>query len=225
MMRRAHSFLPVQFLGGLGVAALCALSAGGHTLPISYLTVVPDKDYVHLELTLNPFELNFLSELERNQNGALAPVELTNREEPVARKLVNCLRLRVKGRLVAPDVAGVTSDIDSHHLTLRAHYRVDARHVPLTLLCRLVDATSGSHFTQVTYSGPSGQQLATLDQQTSSVTFTPGPAKDSAAPSPSGHIGALSGAAPWFVASAALSVVVTCSLWVTNRRLLGRVPS
>jgi hypothetical protein len=33
---------------------LSALVARAHTLPISYLTVVPDSEYAHLELTLNP---------------------------------------------------------------------------------------------------------------------------------------------------------------------------
>ena len=202
-----------------------ASSAWGHTLPISYLTVVPDKDYVHLELIINPFELSFFSELERNQAGLLAPIELSRQEEPVARRIADCLKLRVKGRLFAPEVAGVTSDIDSHHLTLRAHYRVDARRSPLTLECRLVDVTSGSHFTQVTYSSPDGQQLATLDQQTRSITFTPASARTSTLWSRSSHLLEMSGPAPWFALSAGLSAVVTGGLFASNRRLLRRAHS
>ena len=40
---------------GLALTALAG-RAGAHTLPISYLSVVPDADYLHLELLLNPFE-------------------------------------------------------------------------------------------------------------------------------------------------------------------------
>ena len=35
--------------------------------------MVPDADYVHLELTFNPFELTFFSELDRNRAGGSTP--------------------------------------------------------------------------------------------------------------------------------------------------------
>ena len=41
--------------GGLFLLALMAASAGAlcaHTIPVSYLTVVPDKEFVHLELVV-----------------------------------------------------------------------------------------------------------------------------------------------------------------------------
>jgi hypothetical protein len=142
-----------------------------HTLPISYLYVVPDTDYVHLELTLNPFELSFFSELDRNKNGLLEPPELEAQKENVARRLVGAIKLRVNGHIVPTEVAGLTLDMDSHHLTLRAHYRVDARRAPLTVESALPELTSGSHLTQATYLRAGQRQLAQLDMQSRVVTF------------------------------------------------------
>ena len=198
------------------------VSALGHTLPISFLTVVPDKEYVHVELMLNPFELNFFSELDRNRNGFLEPTELTAQEEKVASKIVDCLKVRVKGRLVAPETSGVSADFDSHHLTLRAHYRVDARRSPLTVECNLVSITSGSHFTQVTYALPGRPQFANLDQQTTSVTFVPATAANNFGVPPRKHAPALSAKSSWLVAGALLAAVAASFLFIPSRRLLHR---
>ena len=58
--------------------ALCSMllathTARAHTLPISTLTLVPDENYLHLELILNPFELTFFSELDANHDGRFDP--------------------------------------------------------------------------------------------------------------------------------------------------------
>jgi hypothetical protein len=153
------------FLGGLATSA--------HTLPISYLTIVPDADYLHLELVLNPFELSFFSEIDTNHNGRLDPAELTGRDREITRRLLNCLVLRVNGRRVQAETAGVTPDLDSHHLTLRAHYRVDARHTQLTLRSNLNTLTSGSHITHVRYGKAGHIQSAQLDLQSTEAVFKP----------------------------------------------------
>jgi len=142
-----------------------------HTLPISYLYVVPDADYVHLELTLNPFELSFFSELDQNKDGQLEPTELEAQNDELTQRLVGAIKLKVNGKLIPAEVSGLTPDVDSHHLTLRAHYRVDARRAALTLESTLPRLTSGSHLTQVTYLRAGHRQLAQLDMQSPKTTF------------------------------------------------------
>ncbi|MBI3852500.1 MAG: hypothetical protein HY298_19760 [Verrucomicrobia bacterium] len=221
-MERPNSVLKSLLAFVVSGLVYFAVSALGHTLPISFLTVVPDKEYVHVELMLNPFELNFFSELDRNRNGFLEPTELTSMEEKVAGKIVDCLKLRVKGRLVAAETSGVTADIDSHHLMLRAHYRVDARRSPLTVECNLVSITSGSHLTQVTYSSSDRRQFANLDQQTTSVTFAPATAANSLGLPPQQHTLALSATSSWLVAGALLAAIAVSFLFIPSRWFLHR---
>ncbi|MBI2925123.1 MAG: hypothetical protein HYY24_05390 [Verrucomicrobia bacterium] len=156
-----------------GLVSWFAASATAHTLPISYLTVVPDADYLHLEVTFNPFELTFFSELDRNRNGRLDTAEWEAQQAQITQRLVECLKLRVDDKLIAVETAGLTPDVDSHHATLRAHYRVDARRAPVSLESTLVTLTSGSHFSQVTFGREGRTQTARLDQQSSRVTFAP----------------------------------------------------
>jgi hypothetical protein len=159
-------------LGGLALL-LVAGRVGAHTLPVSYLHVVPDADYLHLEFTVNPFELNSFSELDTNKDGRLEPMELADRQDAVTRRILDCLKLRVGGKLVAAEVSGITPDVDSHHITLRAQYPVDARSAPLEIESTLGTITSGSHLTQVTYLLAGRRQLAQLDMQSAKVTFEP----------------------------------------------------
>jgi hypothetical protein len=169
-----------SLLIGLALTALAG-RAGAHTLPISYLSVVPDADYLHLELLLNPFELNFFAELDTNKDGRLEPAELEGREGIVARRILDCLSLRVGGKPVEAEVAGVRPDVNSHHITLRAQYHVDARNKPLEITSSLVSITSGSHLTQVTYRNAGRRQLAQLDMVSPKVTFEPFPKAERAA--------------------------------------------
>ncbi|MEK7675347.1 MAG: hypothetical protein AAB676_05890 [Verrucomicrobiota bacterium] len=163
------SLFPASCLFGVGFAFFAA----AHTLPISYLTVVPDEEYVHLELVLNPFELSFFSEIDRNKNARLDPAEIENREANLCGRILDCLKLRVNGTLVPAEIAGFTPDLDSHHATLRAHYRVDARRLPLAIESKLAALTSGSHLTQVTCRRGERIQIARLDTQSATATFEP----------------------------------------------------
>ena len=161
-------------LGLVGMAILLlAARAGAHTLPISFLQLVPDADYLHLELTLNPFELSFIAEVDANHNGRLEPEEFAGRQAEVAQRILDCLSVRVDGRPVRAAVAGLTPDLDSHHCTLRAHYAVDARGAPVEIESKLATITSGSHLTQVTWAYAGARQLAQLDTQCAKVTFAP----------------------------------------------------
>lgn len=148
-----------------------ALHSAAHTLPVSFLRVVPDADYLHLELTFNPFELTFFSELDANKNGRVDPREWEAQQSNATRRILGCLKVRVGGKVVAAGVAGISPDFDSHHATLRAHYAADARRCSVTIESSLATLTSGSHFTQVTFGRDAGVQSARLDMQSTTATF------------------------------------------------------
>lgn len=158
-----------------------------HTLPISYLRVVPDADYLHLELVINPFELSFMSEVDTNKDAELSPAELEARGAEVATRIADAFSLTAGGLALHPETTGMDPDLTGHHVRLRAHYKVDARRLPLTIESDLSSVTSGSHLTQVTYVNGGTNQMAQLDSQARRVTFEP-PAqakKPEARPAPS----------------------------------------
>ena len=164
---------------GKGLVLWLALTASygaflnAHTIPVSYLTIVPDKDFVHVELVLNPFELSFFSEIDTNRNGLLDRDELARFEEIGTRKLLEAIELRVEGKLVQAEVAGASLAVDSHHMILRAHFPVDARAVPISVGCSLAKITSGGHVTSVKYVNQGHRQSALLDTEKGLVSFKP----------------------------------------------------
>lgn len=145
--------------------------ASAHTLPISYLQLVPAADHLHLELTFNPFELTFFSELDTNHDGRLDPSEWDSKQLIATERILDCLIIQVNDRPIKAAIAAISPDLDSHHATLRAHYAVDARQAALSLRSNLATLSSGSHFTQVTLRRDNGAQAARLDAHSSSVTF------------------------------------------------------
>ena len=147
------------------------LRALAHTLPISYVFVVTDKDYVHLELSFNPFELAGFVDFDTNKNGRLDPEELSSTPDKLTRLILDHLVLSAEGKPVPAETAGIAPDADSHHATLRAHYRVDARRAGLTLESTLQAITSSSHLSQVNFLRDGKPQLAQLDSQSHRVTF------------------------------------------------------
>jgi hypothetical protein len=165
----------------IAVTLMVAADGRAHTLPISYLYVLTDADYIHMELILNPFELSFFSELDQNKDGQLEPAELEAHKEMVTRQIVDSLSVKVNGNLIPAEVAGLTLDADSEHLAFRGHYRVDARRAALTIESSLSRISSASHLTQVTCLRNGQRHLAQLDLQSSRATFevvepTPPPA-------------------------------------------------
>jgi hypothetical protein len=163
-----------RFFGVFWLVGLCSvIGIRAHTLPISFLTIVPDTEYLHLELTFNPFELAFASELDRNKNGRIDPQEWEEQQTLVTARILECLKLEVGGQPVKVEVTGVTPDLDSHHATLRAHYHIDARGQQVRLESNLARITSGSHLTQVTFGTGEEVQRAQLDMQSNVATFKP----------------------------------------------------
>jgi hypothetical protein len=159
-------------------------SALAHTLPISFLKIVPGEEHVHLELVFNPFELSFFSELDNNRNGRIDAAELALHEARIVERLLDALQLSISGKPVAAATAGVLPDLDSHHMTFRAHYPADARNADVTFKSDLGAITSGSHVTQVTYGKAGQSQAARLDMQTREAHFAAGPAVPAPEPAP-----------------------------------------
>ena len=151
--------------------ALATTHGFAHTLPISYLFVVADVDYVHLELSFNPFELSSFAEYDTNHDARLDAAELAAVEPQLCRQLLDHLTLRVKDKIVTAEISGLSPEGDTHHATLRAHYRVDARRVKLVLSSSLAEITSSSHLTQLNFLRDGKRELAQLDAQSHTASF------------------------------------------------------
>lgn len=158
---------------GLLAVLFTALPVRAHTLPISYLRLVPTEQFLHLELVFNPFELTFMGEVDTNRDAELDAAELAAHGQTVADRVVAALRLRAGERVLQPENAGMDPELAGHHVRLRAHYRADARGLPLTVESRLPLLTSAAHLTQVTYVNGDHTQLAQLDAQSRAATFAP----------------------------------------------------
>lgn len=156
-----------------GLLALAALRAGAHSLPISYLLLVADADYVHLELTFNPFELPQFAEADTNANRRLDPGELEACGERLARAVLEHLTLRVTGREVTAETAGLTADPDSHHVTLRAHFRAAVGEGRIAIESRLPQALGSAHLTQVKCVRGDDTAFAQLGSRSPRATFPP----------------------------------------------------
>ena len=150
-----------------------AVGAPAHTLPISYLTLVPDENYLHLELTLNPFELVFFSELDIYRDGRLDPAEWQRHGEKTAWRILDNIQVRVDGRLITPEIAGLAQSYESHHLIVGAHYAVDVRQAAVSVESKLSEITSGAHLMQVSFGNSSHMQAARLDGQSNLARFEP----------------------------------------------------
>jgi hypothetical protein len=144
-----------------------------HTLPISYLFIVTGDDYVHLQLTFNPFELANFSEVDTNKNGRLDPPEIAAQGDKITHLLLENLTLSVDGKKVSPETAGLVADPSSHHALLRAHYRVKARRATITVESNLQKVMSSSHVTQVNCLRGGKPMFAQLDSQSHKATFKP----------------------------------------------------
>jgi hypothetical protein len=188
--------------------ALITLPAVAHTLPISYLQLVPAEDYLHAELLFNPFELRFMPELDDNKDAELDLKELAAHGQMLADRVAGALKLSVGGKVLRPETVGMDPDLSGHHVRMRAHYKVDARRVPLTVETELSALTSSSHLTQVTYVNGGHQQLAQLDSQSRKVTFQPpGQGRD-----PMGRAGSKRGAVMGLALLAATAVLVVIGI-------------
>lgn len=215
----ARCGLPIVLRCLLAALALSCLTAAAHTLPVSYLRLVPNADYLHLELVFNPFELTFMAELDDNQDAELSLAELEAHGPAMANRVAEALALSAGGTTLRPESAGMDPDLSGHHVRLRAHYKVDARRRTLSLESNLDALTSASHLTQVTYANGPHTQLAQLDAHSRRVTFEPPPPPKPASPPPTADGRAAFGLFLWLLAIIALLTVVVGVLLLVRRRM------
>ena len=212
----------------VSLTAACLLWASNvpttlaHTLPISFLTLVPDAEALHLELTFNPFELSFAKELDINHNGRIDSEEWAQSE--ISKRLLESLFIQVNGQTVTAEVSGIAADSDSHHATLRAHYPVDARTAPVQVRSALNRIMSSSHLTQVTFNSESGRQRAQLDMQSAVAVFqSTSMAGKPVGARPVARLSAAKAGKPWqLIVTAILAVLVVTGgveLWKEARRV------
>jgi hypothetical protein len=163
-----HSFLIAILL-----TTVAASSTRAHDLPISEMQIVTATDTMHVELVINTSELHATSELDRNRDGHLAYAELAPHGEMIARRVFNLLTFSVAGHPLQADVCGIVPHPNTHHLTVRAHYRVDARNAVIALESRLFSIVPGAHVMQITLHRPGKRQVARLSANSSTVVFSP----------------------------------------------------
>jgi hypothetical protein len=157
----------------LGAFAFVSAAANAHMLPISYLTVVPDKTHVHVEFVVNPYELQFFSEVDKNHNNVLDPEELGAFERLAKAYLANLIEIQVGGKLIKADVAGANLAVGTHHVVIRAHYPVDARDVPISIHCNLWGVLRTSDVIIIKYINKGRTQSRLLESGKKVVTFDP----------------------------------------------------
>ena len=143
----------------------------GHTLPVSYLTLAPDRNYLHLELLLNPFDLSFFPEIDANHDGTLESTELDQHRTAILQRILESVELRINRKVIFPEISGAILSLTDHHLLLRAHYRGDVRWSKLLIDSRLPEITRGGHWTQVSYGDQEHRRSVILDSQSHTAIF------------------------------------------------------
>jgi hypothetical protein len=152
-------------------AGFFSVNSSAHTLPVSYLTIVQDKNYLHAELTLNPFELNFISEFDANKNRLLDPSELQASDKLLSERILQHIKIKLDNELLSAETVGISGEPAGHHFTLRAHFPVTNAQAALSIESDLAGITSASHLTEVTFLKGEERQLARLDSQKQLATF------------------------------------------------------
>jgi hypothetical protein len=160
-----------RFVATVIVAWLLGVAAFAHDLPISNMAIVVDQNAVHLELVLNAEELSFFSEIDTNNDGLAGLKEVEAKSEQISKTIVDCFKLLIDGKPAPAAVYGVVPDIGTHHLTIRAHYSIDAREMPVHLTSDLAAITQRAHVVEVTFRRPNVRQAARLDAHSREVLF------------------------------------------------------
>ena len=168
-----HHGLPILFCSLSAMLGTILLGANAQTTSLSDLRLVPEADYLRLELAFNPFDFTFVSELDENKDGEVSAAELQTHGQMMADRLAGALTLTAAGTALRPETAGMDPEFSGRQVRLRARYKLDARRLPLTLESDLNSFASTSLVAQVTYAHPGGPQTAQLDAQSRKVTFTP----------------------------------------------------
>lgn len=168
----------IPVLVALTLGTIFAFPARGHNLPISEMNIVADEEEMHVELVVNSSELHLIAELDHNGNGQLEYSELHAEGERIARRILSLLTFRIGDRPLEVDVCGILPNPNTHHLTVRAHYRADARYDALSVQSRLFSLAANAHVTQVTFRRPGKRHVGRLSATDPTVHFPSHPPAD-----------------------------------------------
>ena len=142
-----------------------------HDLPISRMSIVADENALHVQLLLNAEELAFFREIDTNGDGIAGLKEIEAKNSQIAKSIVNCFTFNIND-LPAPEPDfGVAAELGTHHLTVRVHYAVDARRLPVHIRSTLTAVTQRAHVVEVAFQRPNLRQTATLDARDPEVRF------------------------------------------------------
>jgi len=171
-----------RFLWIIGIVSVFFISGNvdAHEIPISELSITSDGSKMHLELLINTHEINFMEEVDENENGTIESEELEKNQEAIKAQLLKVLMVEINGIEVEAESSGVMMDIGSHHMFFRSHYPVEEKKESLKLTSQLHTITNQSHITRVTYTHSGEKELARLDSRSNSVTFEPKTASQTA---------------------------------------------
>lgn len=64
---------------------------------ISVRYIIQDESKVHLELKINAFELNFLSEIVQNNNNLIEKNEFDEKKRAIKKRLLESLKIEING--------------------------------------------------------------------------------------------------------------------------------
>lgn len=131
-------------------------------MPLSEVRIVADQQRLHLEIMLNAWELQFFSELDADKNGEISRQELADRAEEIARLIIDHIHVQVDDQLVVADVTGIVPVYNTHHLSFRAHYAVDATSADVKVSTELASITHAGHVVDIVFQRPHTKQQARL---------------------------------------------------------------
>lgn len=147
------------------------ISVYAHDIPISTIHIIPDQNEVHLQLTMNSFELTFLSEVDQDHNGYMDGNELDAKRALIKKRLLSTLTIMMDGTTIHAGSAGIQLNELNHHLVLKVHYPKEREYESLKLISDIEGITSKSQITQVTYGKSGHHQKALLQAGSNTATF------------------------------------------------------
>ncbi len=139
----------------------------------SQLHLKTDARGLHLELLLNPSELAFAREVDRNGDGRIDPAEWRGRGREIGRRILNDLILCVNGQPVEPGLIGMSQSFDSPRLAVRAHYAPLPPGAILSVESRFSALAGGRRTIEVSYGQPAAEKVARLAGTLDRLTFEP----------------------------------------------------
>ena len=142
-----------------------------HDLPVCEMSVVAAKESLHMEIVLNSSDLIFYDEIDVNRNGILDTEELDKLGHQISKMVIRSLSFHINGKPVEASTCGIVPSIDTHHLTVRAHYPIDARRKTVKIMSRLASIARNTQAIRVVFRSTASLKMARLDARNPEVQF------------------------------------------------------